>query len=174
MPVTLTVYPAEPFNSYASLAYFKARLDQKLRVYVGKTDDQLMAALVDATEYMDIRHSYVGYPAVAGQSRQWPREEAYDCRGDKVVGIHTALKDACCEYAWRGLSTELMPDPVADETGQVVKSKEEKVGPLSTSVTYETVKGMRVPTFPRADGLLYAAGLVRRRSGMTVGNLGIA
>jgi hypothetical protein len=175
MPITLTTYPTEPFNSYASLAYFKARLDVQLRVWAGKTDDQMSSALIAATEYMDVRHGYVGYPKVAGQSRQWPREEAYDCRGDKVTGIHVALQNACCEYAWRHLNgLDLMPDPTADEFGQVVKSKDEKVGPIATSIEYETSRGTRLPVYPKADSILYAAGLVVRRSGLTIGTVGRA
>jgi hypothetical protein len=172
MPIALTTHPAEPFNSYASLEYFKARLDNQLRVYTGKTDDQMRSALIAATEYADIRHAFVGYPKLAGQSRQWPREEAYDARGDKVVGVHVALQNATCEYAWRQLNgLELMPDPTADAFGQVVKSREEKVGPISESVTYETAYGRQLPIYPAADNLLTAAGLVRRRSGFTVGSL---
>jgi hypothetical protein len=156
LPITLTVYPTEPANSYASLEYFKA------------DDEQLKAALIEATEYADVRHAYVGYPKEKGQSRQWPREEAYDNRGDKVEGIHTALANAVCEYAWRALNGVLMPDPSQDAYGQVVKSREEKVGPVSESVSYETTRGQQLPFYPKADGLLAAAGLIRRAPGVSI------
>ena len=173
MPIALTEYPTEPFNSYASIAYFKARMDQKLRSYVGKTDDQIASALIEATEYADIRWSFVGYRAEKGQSREWPRREAYDMRGDLVEGIHTALKNAVCEYAWRVLNGQvLMPDPTVDERGQVVKSIQEKVGPIETDITYDNDKGVALPSYPHADNLLHAAGLVARKRGFTVGYLG--
>jgi hypothetical protein len=172
VPIVLTEYPTEPFNTYASLAFFKTRLDNQLRSYTGKTDEQLKAALIASTEYMNVRHSYVGYMAEAGQSNQWPRREAYNVRGDIQVGIPLAVQQACCEYAWRQLNAgDLMPDPTADDTGQVIKSKSEQVGPLETSVSYETDQGVQLPCYPKADGILNAAGLVRRRGGFTVGSI---
>jgi hypothetical protein len=174
LPIALTNYPAEPFNSYASLDFFKERLDIQLRSYVGKTDDQMSSALIQATEYANIRFAFNGYPKIKGQSNQFPREECYDNRGDRVEGIPLALQRAVCEYAWMVLNgKDLMPDPVQDERGQVVKSISEKVGPLATDIEYEVSQGQRFPSYPKADGLLYSAGLVRRRGGFSVGHLAI-
>jgi hypothetical protein len=175
LAIILTEHPAEPFNSYASIQYFKDRMDLKLRSYVGKTDDQIASALITATEYADIRWGFVGYMKEKGQSRQWPRLEAYDIRGDLIEGIPAALKNAVCEYAWRVLNGgELMPDPTLDERGQVIKSIAEKVGPIETDIVYDNTKGVRLPSYPNADNLLIAAGLVARKAGFTVGTLGRA
>jgi len=162
MALTITVQTLPPVagaNAYVSVAFFKARMDAKLRSYAGKTDDQLIAAITAATEYVDTRFRFVGYRVAAGQSTEWPRQNAYDDRGDRVVGVPDAVMKATCDYAFRALSAELMPDATRDESGQVVKSKTEKVGPLEESVEYATYFAS-MPEYPAADRLLSSRGLV--------------
>ena len=157
--------PVTGANSYSSLLAFKARLDSQLRVYAGKTDPQLEAALIAATEYMDTRFNFIGYRVAADQATEWPRQNAWDDRGDRVEGVPSQVIRACQEYAWRALTLVggLAPDPVRDETGQAVQSKSSTVGPLSESVTYASVFAT-MPEYPQADRLLTSRGLVCKPS----------
>lgn len=171
MAVTVTTSPTASATSYVSLAEFKAWCDQRLKTYAGKTDDQLGVAVNAGAEYMDVRFNFVGYRKDAAQAREWPRESAWDSRGDKVDGVHQAVKDAQCAYAFMALSQELMAAPTRDESGRVIKSKDEAVGPIKTSVEYETISGYEVPIFPAIDRLLYRHGLVVRKGGFSVGSV---
>jgi hypothetical protein len=64
-----------------------------------------------------------------------------------------------------------MPSPTQDETLRVVKSKSEKVGPISTDVEYSEQAGYDMPVFPAIDRLLYRHGLVVRKGGIGVGTV---
>ena len=150
--------PVAGANSYSTLAAFKARLLSQLRTHT-KTDGELEAALIAATEYLDTRFQYVGYRVAAGQDLEWPRQNAYDDRGDRVEGVPNQVIRATQEYAWRALTSPLWADPERDGTGQAIQSKSESVGPISESVTYATVFAS-MPEYPQADRLLTARGLV--------------
>lgn len=158
-------------TAYVSVADFTAWCTQHLKDITGKTSDQLGKAVNDGAEYMDVRHRFIGYRLGATQAREWPRQSAWDVRNDKVEGIPQEVKDANCGYAFRALSAELMPDPTRDATGRVIKSKDEKVGPISESTEYETISGYDLPIFPAVDRLLYRRGLVCRQGGISSGDL---
>ena len=177
MPVTLIVAPAADANGYVSLEAFKAHCAQKLRDVSTYSDDQLRAKIIEASEYMDVRHRYYGYRSEKGQEREFPRRDLLDVRGDLIADnvIPKPVENACCEYAFRGLTVSLLPDPSADASGMIVKQKDEKVGPISESVTYETINGVVLPTFPLPDRILYASGLVvRAPGGLSVTTVGRA
>ena len=172
MAVIVNNTPLAPdATSYVSLAEFKAWADQRLKVYAGKSDDQLAVAVNAATEYMDARFRFVGYRESSGQALEWPRNSAWDDRGDRVEGVPQVVKDACCGYAFLALSQELMPAPAQDESNRAVKSKSEKVGPIATDVEYSEALGYEVPIFPAIDRLLYRRGLVCRKGGLAIGQV---
>lgn len=170
MAVTVNSTPSAPTaTSYVSVAEFQAWADQRLKSLTGKSADELGAAVNAASEYMDTRFTFVGYRKDKFQSLEWPREQAWDSRGDRVESVPQAVKDACCGYAFLALSRELMPAPTRDGSGFVVKSKDEKVGPISESVEYDTSVGYDLPIFPAIDRLLYRHGLVHRKGGLSIG-----
>lgn len=173
MPVTVTTYPTVDATSYASVVEFKAWAEQRLKTLTGYSDDQLGAALNVAAEYMDIRFKFKGRREVATQAREWPRSFVQDEMGYPINGMPPEVKTACCGYAFLALTTELMPSPTRDETGRSVKSKDEAVGPLKTSVEYDTSSGYELPIFPAVDRLLYRRGLVVRGTGggLSIGTL---
>jgi hypothetical protein len=172
MPVTVVTTPKAPdATSYVSVADFEAWAAQRLRSLTGKTPDQLAVAVNTATEYMDSRFTFVGYREEATQALEWPRNQAWDNRGDRVEGVPKAVKDACYGYAFLALSQSLMPSPTQDESGRQVKSKSEKVGPIATDVEYSDKGGYDMPIFPEIDRLLYRHGLVVRRGGIGVGSV---
>lgn len=167
--------PVAGANSYASIQDFKSWMDSRLKVYAGKTDAQLEAALVSATEYLDNRFTFIGYRATKGQELEWPRQDAWDNRGDKVEGIPGNLVKALFEYAYRALNgVELNPDLERDASGQVVLSKSSAVGPISESVTYAASGAVKAPSFPSADAWLVKRGLIIqvKAGGLSTNNLG--
>lgn len=172
MPITVTTYPNPLANGYVTLlearAYWAARLMTNV---ASSDDDQVSAAIIKATQYLDLRFNFVGYRELKDQDREWPRAYAYDDRGDTVSGVPKAIKDATCEYAFRALSIDLLSDPVRDDSGNAIKSKDEKVGPISESVEYAD-HGFELPAYPAADRLLIARGLVKGKTGgISVGNV---
>lgn len=168
--------PTAGANAYVSLAYFKVYLDLRRRSYVGKSNEDLEAAIVEATAYQDVRFPYGGYRAKKGQSTQFPRLDAYDDRGDRAEGTPDAVERACCEYAWRALTSgPLMPDPERDPSGLAVKSYSEGVGPIRESVEFDQYSAGAMPSYPAADAILTSSGLVStggRTSGFFVADLG--
>lgn len=171
MAVLITVYPDAGATGYVSVAYFKAWCDQRLKTYTGKTDDQIAAAIVQASEFMDARFAYPGYRKLKDEVLEYPREEAWDARGDRIEGVPDLFKRACCGYAFRALTKPLMSDPTRDDSGRAVKSQESKVGPIAESVEYETSSGFTFPVYPEVDNLLYRAGLAIRQGSISTGNV---
>ena len=70
------------------------------------------------------------------------------------AGIPEVLKMATVEYAVRSMTDELMPDPVLDDTGQQVRRKFEKVGPIEEETVYQSSGGVLFRVYPEADVLL--------------------
>lgn len=69
-------------------------------------------------------------------------------------GIPEVLKMATVEYAVRSMTDDLMPDPVVDDTGQQIRRKFEKVGPIEEETVYQAVNGLYFRVYPEADALL--------------------
>lgn len=114
-------------------------------------------AIIKATDYIDTRWGalFRGAPLEIDQALAFPREELYDRQGNLVEGIPAKLKKAAAEYALRALAGELMPDPTTSETGQTIRSKKEKIGPIEESTSYmegSTVSSIK--PYPAADRLL--------------------
>jgi hypothetical protein len=124
---------------------------------------------VAGTEYLDTRWNYVGYRFAKEQTTEWPRQNAYDDRGDKVDGIPSQVQRACMEYSWRALNGELWADPERDPSGRAVESKSSSVGPISDSVKYARADA-DLPVYPVPDGLLRRRGLI---AGAAIGGLGV-
>ena len=163
MPITVQTQPPTPgANSYVSVADFKAYHDARLNTYTGKTDEQIGANLVKATQYLDVRFRFIGYRYAREQETEWPRQNAYDDRNDRVEGIPSAVVNATCEYALRALmGTDLLADPARDATGRDIKSTSSKVGPIEEEVVYVEQAGYSLPSYPLADRMLSARGLIK-------------
>ena len=69
-------------------------------------------------------------------------------------GIPETLKMATVEYAVRALGGDLMPDPVMDESGQQVRRRSEKVGPVEEEIVFQSSPGEIFKTYPEADRLI--------------------
>lgn len=150
-------------NAYIDVDYFKNYHDDRGQDYSAADSDQkLEQAIIRATDYLDNRFNFVGKRYQGrSQSTEWPRSNARDRDGYYVRGIPPEVKEACAEYALRAIGADLSPDPVRDDTGALIASKSEAVGPLSESVTYVSGASFAMPNYPVADQKLLRAGLTR-------------
>lgn len=172
--------PIAGANAYVDVAAFRSYWNDRGVDTSTYTDAAVQVAIVKATQYLDLRFEYVGDRVDRLQDLEWPRQFAYNDHGDYQTGLPTAVKHATIEYAHRALSTALLADPTTDETGLVVKSKEEAVGPISQKVEYDVKGGFTLPDYPVADRILISRGLVKgwltatQTGGLMVGTIGRA
>ena len=170
--------PVVGANAYIDVATFKAYwADRGVIITFPYIDPDIEVAIVKASQYLDLRFEYVGRRLDRLQDLEWPRQFAYNDRGDFVTGLPTAVKHATSEYAYRALTTTLLADPTTSDTSLAIKSKEETVGPISEKYEFDTRAGTMLPEYPQADRILIARGLVSAgtsvggTSGLMVGNL---
>lgn len=173
--------PVVGANAYVDVATFRAYWeDRGVTTSPTYNDAAVQVAIIKGTQYLDLRFEYVGDRVDRLQDLEWPRQFAYNDRGDYVTGLPTAVKQATSEYAYRALTSNLLADPTSDDSGLVVKAKEETVGPLTEKYEYDTKMGYSLPDYPQADRILIARGLVRSggtaygAGGLHVGNIGRA
>lgn len=147
--------------SYLSVADFKAYHTIRGNAYSSYIDTQIEQALARATDYLDTKFSWYGYPVNGrSQSTKWPRYDVFDADDFTVTGIPKEVKDATAEYAFRALSGSLAPDPVQSPTGFPIKSKMSKVDVVEESISYDTTKTVAaLPDLPIVDERLRKAGL---------------
>lgn len=154
-------------NAYISLVEFKTYHDTRGNNYLAFTDTEIENAIIRSSDYVDIRFDFIGSKLNArDQITQWPRSSALDRDGWYVTGIPLEIKDAIAEYAFRALSSPLIPDPVTDKTGREVESTEIKAGPITKKVSYIGRGQNTFKPFPKADrilaNLLEPAGMIAR------------
>jgi len=134
----------EDANSYVSVgeanAYFT---DRGITAWTG-TDAVKEAALIRATDYLDMRfgENFIGDKVLESHSVAWPRTDADPFSDDEIP---LKLRRACCEYAVRALAVKLAPDPLIDDTGLPVVASKERVGPIE--------RGFFVPMGPVSASL---------------------
>lgn len=170
--------PVAGANAYVSVADLRAYHADRGVDTSTYSDAQVEVAIVKATQYLDLRFEYIGERAVSTQDLEWPRQFAYNDRGDTISGVPTAVKWATSEYALRALKADLMADPSAiDASGRSVKKLEQTVGPITEKYEYELDRGYEMPEYPLADRILTSKGLVASgasgsgKGGLMVGNL---
>lgn len=148
----------EGANSYVDAAAVRAFwLDRGLDLST-RTDEELSAAAVRATDYLDAKYRWQGYQLYRLQGTQWPRGGVTSF----LRGLPQALISATCMLTQRALTKPLMPDPTFDASGQLVTEKTTEVGPIKTGVKFATpmsVKSM-TPEYPEVTLMLQAAGLI--------------
>ncbi len=143
--------------------------------------DQKATALVNATQYIDLRWSFVGVvtspadPLTTGQGLSWPRTAAdssnlVDCKGDEwgEDEVPTQIIEATLEYALVSLAAgRLLPDPsVVDTSDRRIKKTREKIGPIEEEIEYSDVRSPRsIRKYATADRIVRASGFVSLVSG---------
>lgn len=141
-------------NSLCSVSFANAYFADRGNAAWKGTDPVKQAALIRATDYVEMRWSArfkgeVQFPDTP-QALSFPREDiGYD--GQVPEGVQKAI----AEYALRALSGPLTTDPTVDVSGLQVQSSRKKVGPIETETSYKeggTVALFRA--YPAADGLI--------------------
>jgi hypothetical protein len=150
----------EGANAYTDHAVVRAYwLDRGVDLSA-RTDDEMRAAIVNATTYLDARYRFVGYQLYRLQGTQFPRGGVTSFQR----GLPAALIAACCMLASRALAKTLMPDPTFDPSGQTVQESTKKVGPIEVSLKYAESHGgspaASTPQYPEVTLTLQAAGLI--------------
>jgi len=139
----------ENANAYGTLDDFHNYFTDRGVESSDYDDENIEAALIQAADYIDFTFSFKFFKVSELQTTEWPRGK---------IGIPVAVIKASFEYAKLVLDgTELFPSIDYDSSGQNVKSKKEKLGPIEESVTYKddyTINTMR--KYPKADKYLEA------------------
>lgn len=141
-------------NSYASIEDFLQYWVDRNIDYSDYEPEQLQAALINATDYIEMRFVAVwkGTRIYADQALAWPRRRVYDREGVLLEGLPRRLLWATYEYASRALTANLAPDPEVDQN---IRSKSESVGPISETVTYNgSAVAEKFKSYPKADAWL--------------------
>ena len=111
-------------NAYITVSEFDAYWIDR-----GETFEALpakQAAIIIATQYVDLNFIWKGSIVSDSQTLAWPRSGVYDDQGRAIANdtIPVKLKNAICEYAKRQLSSSIQPDVSPDGRGNVTKIKE--------------------------------------------------
>jgi hypothetical protein len=158
-------------NGYISVveldAYWSCR-----NVTLSQTDPEKEAAIIIATQYVDLNNKWKGTIAMSDQPLDWPRVAVVDDEGRVIPSftIPNQLKNAVAEYAKRQLSAPIQPD-VTDE-GALKKTKK-KVDVIEVETEYQDNTGgyFGIRSYPLADN--YLIGLIRGGVGGNFGRIGV-
>lgn len=155
-------------NAYIDVAFLDAYFADR-NVALSETQAQKEAAIIIATQYVNLNNRWKGVIVSDVQPLPFPRKRVYDDEGRELsdTAIPTLLKNATAEYARRQLIADIQPD-VDTETGAIV-SKKDKIGDLETEVQYQenSTGYFGLKRYPLADK--YLSGL---RVGGIAGNMG--
>jgi hypothetical protein len=144
-------------NGYVSEAYVTAYFADRggNSAWTAATTAAREAAIVLATDYIDIRFGFRGRILMEDQNLQWPRSGIFNEFGTEISGLPTEVEKATAEYAVRSLTASLAPDPTAEATGTGIRRQRVKAGQVETETEYATpgVPALFRP-YPTADKLL--------------------
>lgn len=159
MAVTLNVqdYTGEvsDANAYISLADAKALFTAR-GLTTTASDDEISAAIISATEYIDLRFDFTGDRLYEDQTTEFPRyaEEDEDALNEYIV-------KACGLYAYEALTASLWRTEAETDEARIL-SKTEGVDKASESVTYSgALKSAQFKTFPLIDTIVNKCGFVK-------------
>lgn len=150
-------------NGYADLAFVRTYHSDRGKDTSATSDADLSAAIVRATQYIDVRFVYAGCKRQRDQTTEFPRRDLYDLSGYLERGVPLVVKQAVAELATRSLDAELMPDPERDDSGRTVLQKTEQVGPIKEAFKFAKGGSLTQPEYPLVDKMLAASGFIRPR-----------
>lgn len=155
-------------NAYETVAEFKSYWTDR-NVSFTQADAVIQAAIIIATQYVDLNNSWKGWIVIDSQSLDWPRSGVVDdeCRYLANDTIPQQLKDAVSEYTSRQLTSDIQPDVSTD--GIIIETKN-KVDVIEEAIKYAEGSGyFGLAAYPLADN--YLIGLI---TGGVLGNFGKA
>lgn len=120
-----------------------------------ETSVQKEAAIVIATQYVDLNNRWKGNIVSTAQSLDWPRANVRDNEGRLISNdvIPDQLKNAVAEYTKRQLAADLQPDVTDDGATKRVKKK---VDVIETETEFQDNTGgyFGLRSYPLADNYL--------------------
>lgn len=119
-------------ESYASVADVKTYAAARALAYSGKADEDIEAALRQATVYVDSRWRFKGHRSTAAQALEFPRTDLVDWSGFTITGLPARVKQATLSLALKVLSG----DSLYEDQSRGGKIVSESVAGIS--VTYES------------------------------------
>ena len=152
-------------NAYIAQAFFITYCAARGYDHSAYSSDQLDAAIIRATDYLDTRFRFRGVKLnTTGQTTEWPRKAGAALtqpwlnidlltspvliasvgqdgtligpNGESIEGIPDALEKACAEYAFRALSASLFQDAPAPSGGVAIDEIEQTVDVISQRIKY--------------------------------------
>lgn len=154
----------EASNALISVAEADAYwADRGGTAWAALTTQKKQIAIVQATDYICNRFTFLGWKYNEDQALEFPRQYTQD--GDAEMPVK--MKQAVAQYANRAAVAALAPDPTVDATGGRVIHKREKVGPIEEETRYAEGASIAIyKPYPEADmllrGLVYSARRVIR------------
>jgi len=174
-------------NSYTDIAdataYATLRQFGPFQTWLEADESNRVAALIQATAYLDIRWRFVGEPSVEDtglgdpQELAWPRTPAVDSEGlDVSDTVPFQIVDATVEYAVRAIDPDtlearslLIDQESLDSANRFIKMKREKLGPLEEETRYsETRATSKLRDYGQADRIIRESGLLSTTGERTV------
>ena len=141
-------------NAYCTVQFYKDYWDNK-GVTVGETDEQIQAAIVTVTQYIDGNNKWKGCIVDSDQTLAWPRYGVVDNEGRNIASdiVPLDVQYATSEYASRELITDIQPD--VDELG-TIKSEMSKLDVMEEKTEYQDGTGgyFGIKQYPMADNYL--------------------
>lgn len=176
---------ANSYNDIATVtAYCNLRQDSFTARWAEADEPNRVAALIIATQYLDLRWLWEGAITNVGddltlpQKLQWPREFTLDDRSVEIDNdeIPDRISEAISEYAVRALDPTtfdavlLLPDlETQDAAGRHIIETLNQVGPLKEQTKYSSTKGRtRFPDYGTADRIIRKSGLILASGGSIV------
>lgn len=165
-------------TSYAQLRQFGPFI-----AWLEADESNQVAALIQATAYVDIRWRFVGEISVEDtgsgdpQELSWPRTPAIDSEGNDVSDtVPFQVIDATIEYAARAIDpvtlearSLLFDEENLDPANRFIKLKREKLGPLEEETRYsETRATSKLRDYGQADKIIRNSGLLASAGERTV------
>jgi hypothetical protein len=150
-------------NAYVTLdfcdAYHLLRANDD---WASAAEAEKVAAIINATDYVNARWAFVSTRSDEAQALEWPRDKVTDANGfDQADNVPLVVQQTTAEYALRALAGALLPDPAQDDNGKFITLKREKVGPVEEETRYSELLGRSVlKPYPMADRRMSASGLV--------------
>jgi hypothetical protein len=157
-------------NAYTAVAFVDTfHADRANVTWTALSDNDLkQSAIVRATDYLDIRWTYIGdrKKAFELQSLAWPRIGAYINVDNKQLlanQVPLVVQNACAEYALLAVSLaetagtlgDLAPPLTVDESGGKIIGRREKVGPIEEEFKFSGSFGLiTLRPYPAADNWL--------------------
>ena len=151
-------------NAYITVAELKAYwADRNAAIF--NPDFETQAAIIIATQYVDLNFDWRGALSNDDQSLDWPRRGVIDNQGRAYDSddMPKQLKNAVAEYAKRQLDSPIQPDVNPDVGG--ITMLREKVDVIEQEVQYAdgTTGYYGIKRYPLADNYL---------KGLTIGGAG--